>query len=54
MAAFIARLALDGGTGDFWTRFAGYHSRTPKHRDRYLRLLAGQAELLVRAGAARR
>lgn len=49
MAAYIARRALDDGTGDFWERFAGYHSRTPKHRDRYLRLLAGQAERLLPA-----
>ena len=50
MAAHIARLALDGGEGGFWERFAVYHSRTPEHRDRYLRLLAGQAERLLSRG----
>lgn len=59
--AWILRLGMDDSGGDFWRGVGFYHSRTPEHRERYLRLVADRAVRLmdrarrddaVRGGAA--
>lgn len=49
--AWILRLGMDEGGGDFWRGVSYYHSRTPEHRERYLRLVSDRAvRLMARAG----
>lgn len=47
IGAWILRQRLDE-TDDFWKGVAHYHSKTPKHRDRYLRLVRTQYSRLLK------
>lgn len=47
VGAWILRKRLDE-TDDFWRGVAHYHSKTPRHRDRYLRLVRAQYSRLLK------
>lgn len=47
VGTWILRKRLDE-TDDFWRGVANYHSKTPKYRDRYLRLVRQQYSKLLK------
>lgn len=53
LAAWRLRQHLDNDSGDFWTRIANYHSRTPAHNAKYRRRLMRSARRWVARLSAR-
>ncbi|WP_088698686.1 lytic transglycosylase domain-containing protein [Halomonas campaniensis] len=43
-AAYILRYEINSAEGDFWKGVGNYHSRTPRHHNRYIRAVYKNSE----------
>jgi hypothetical protein len=48
--AFALRTEINGAGGDLWTGVGNYHSRTPKHHVKYVRLVYGAYKQMTSKG----